>query len=595
YGIKSFPFKIADRYDQAVVNSYFSILIKYGDQFEILNFSDLIEVQATDIQNVEVKLRNLEYDLTRTVKKVAFGFQTLDAVFANMDAPAEFYAYITPDSLPENFKTVKDTVQKVAEEIKGESGGKFNFEIIDPDAAGAKESRESLLEKFGFRPLAVSLLSNQTFYLHLLLKVGDRYERLIPEAAASEADLKKELVGALKRAAPGFLKTIGFVKPTPKAPQQPRFPGAPPPPPAQPVTRALEEQLSQTYTVTDVDLSKGRVPRDVDILLLFQPDPLDDKAQFAIDQHLMQGGTVVALQGRYQFEPAMGQLGVKQTDNGLEKLLNRYGIEIQQTLVLDTQNEPIPVETPRTVRGMRVREMGYLKYPYFVDVRSDGMAAGNPVVSSLPALTLPWVSPILVNDQTLEDGEEPLKRDVVALLTSTPDSYVNPDTKIMPDLEAYPQTGFADPSGEQKRRNLAVAITGSFKSAFADGGPIEDAPVVKQSPDSTRLIVVGTSAIANDMLVRLTRQGPTNLQFVQNLVDFGLADTELLTIRSRGTFVRTLLPMEASERARYEYFNYGIVIFGLALVIVLTLGRRRSIKPLDLDPPSNVSSTQVEA
>lgn len=594
YGIKSFPFKIADRLDQAVVNSYFSILIKYGDQFEVLNFSDLIEVQVTDIQNIEVKLRNLEYDLTRTVKKVAFGFQTLDAVFAQMTEPAEFYAYITEDSLPDNFKSITETIKTVADEIKTQAGDKFVFEIIDPDKPNAKETRQDILQKYGFRPLAL-LLSEQTFYLHLLLKVGDRYERLIPEAAASEADFKKELVGALKRSAPGFLKTVGLVKPKVTPPQRPPFPGAPPPPGSQPVTRSLEDQLAQTYNVQDVDLSTGRIPRDVDILLLFQPDQLDDKAKFAVDQHLMQGGTVVALQSRFKFEPSMGRLlNVTKADNGLEALLAKYGIEVQDTLVLDPQNEPIPIETPRTVRGMQIREMGYLRYPYFVDVRSDGMSDDNPAVGGLPALTLPWASPLVVNDQTATEGEDPLERETVILLSSSPQSYVDAKTEVMPDLQNY-RDGFPPPTGEQKSRPLAVAVTGSFRSAFTDGGPIKEAPVIKRSPDTARLIVVGTSAFANDMTLRLTRQGPTNLQFVQNLIDFGLADTDLLSIRSRGTFVRTLLPMEPSERARYEYLNYAIVIIGLAVVILLTVGRRRSLKPIDLDPAPKVSGERVEA
>lgn len=596
YAIKSFPFRVANRLDQAVVNSYFSILIKYGDEFEVLNFSDLIEVHATDIEKIEVKLRNLEYDLTRTVKKVAFGFQTLDAVFAEMTEPAEFFAYITADSVPDNFKSIQDTVEEVAKEIKAQAGDKFRYEIIDPDKPNAKETRESLQQKFGFRPLALSLLSEQTFYLHLLLKVGDRYERIIPEAAASPADLKKELVAALKRGAPGFLKTVGLVKPKPAEPQRPPFPGAPQPPPPPPVTRALEQQLEQTYTVQEVDLSSGRVPKDIDILVLFQPDELDDTAKFAIDQHLMQGGTVVALNGRFVLDPGMGGgIRVKAGDNGLEDLLANYGIELKETLVLDPQNEPIPVPVERMVRGLRIQEMQYLKYPYFIDVRSDGMADDSPVIGGLPALTIPWASPIVVTDQPVEDGEDPLTRETVSLLKSSPESYVDAKTEVQPDFAAYPSDGFGPPTGDQKARDLAVSVTGTFKSAFTDRSPVDGAPVVKRSPETARLIVVATSALANDLVLGLTRQGASNLQFVQNLIDFGLADTDLLSIRSRGTFVRTLLPMEASERSRYEYLNYAIVIIGLALVIALTWGRRRTLKPIDLDAAPQVSTERVEA
>lgn len=45
YGIKPIPFQVAGRYEASVVNSYFHLLIKYGDQFVTLSYSDLIEVQ----------------------------------------------------------------------------------------------------------------------------------------------------------------------------------------------------------------------------------------------------------------------------------------------------------------------------------------------------------------------------------------------------------------------------------------------------------------------------------------------------------------------------------------------------------------------
>ncbi len=45
YGIQPTPFQVADRYESSVINSYFDILVRYGDQNVVLNFRDLIEVQ----------------------------------------------------------------------------------------------------------------------------------------------------------------------------------------------------------------------------------------------------------------------------------------------------------------------------------------------------------------------------------------------------------------------------------------------------------------------------------------------------------------------------------------------------------------------
>jgi ABC-2 type transport system permease protein len=143
------------------------------------------------MNDVEVKLRNLEYDLTRTIKKVAFGFGTADAVFAKLDQPAELYAYVTAASLPENFKKAPETIKKVMDELVAESKGKFKYEIIDPDQPGAKEGREVLLKRYGFKPFAVSLFAQETFYLHLLLKVGDRYETPSRRATTSPRPISR--------------------------------------------------------------------------------------------------------------------------------------------------------------------------------------------------------------------------------------------------------------------------------------------------------------------------------------------------------------------------------------------------------------------
>ncbi len=45
YGIRPTPFRESGRYETSVINSYFDILIRYGDQTSIINFQDLIEVE----------------------------------------------------------------------------------------------------------------------------------------------------------------------------------------------------------------------------------------------------------------------------------------------------------------------------------------------------------------------------------------------------------------------------------------------------------------------------------------------------------------------------------------------------------------------
>lgn len=586
YGIKSFPFEFGSRLDREVVNSYFSILIKYGDQYQVLNFSDLIEVKVTGVTDIDVRLRNPEYDLTRAIKKVAYGFQTLEGLFADLKSPAEFFVFVTPDTLPDNYKGAPKVIETVLGKMKAESKGKFDFKVVDPSKPGADETAESLYKKYGFKPFATSLFAEQTFYLHLLLKVGDCYERLLPPDGMSEANLEKDITAALKRAAPGFLKVVGYVKPKREAPQlPPQMQGQRPPEPPD-MAQTIARQLEDSYTVQEVSLDSGTVPSDVDVLLVYGPQDFGDKERFAIDQHLMRGGTVIVLASKFMLDPHGGQnLKVKKVSTGLDAMLAAYGVELGDEMVMDAQNEGIPVPVMREVRGMRIREIKMLDYPYFVNVRPDGMDDASPVVSGLPGLTVPWATPLTLK-KPAEGEASPLQYTV--LLRSSPRSWVSAATDVQPDFATYPANGFPPAPTETESRPLGALVTGTFTSFFkgkkdptVEGN--SGGTVLEESPANARLVVVGSTAFANDLILQLTQQGQSNLQLVENLVDWGVEDVDLLSIRSRGAFARTLVPMDASEALKYELLNYGFVVLALAVIVLLTVSRRRNLKPVPLE------------
>jgi ABC-2 type transport system permease protein len=605
YAIKSFPFKVEGRHEQAVVNAYFSILLKYGDQHAVLGFGDLIEVQGSGMGKVEVKLRNLEYDLTKTIKKVAYGFQTIEAMFADLSQPIEITAFVTPKTLPQNFKDVPTKIENALKDMASRSSGKLTYRVVDPDAPENPGMRDELFKKYGFRPMAASLFSQDTFYLHLLMKSGDKYQQIFPSDQLSEAQLKEEITAAVKRSAPGFLKTVGLMKPKREPPPQMHQFQQPPPP--QDMNRLISESLQTDYTVKSVELTDGRVPGDVDVLVVIGPENLDEKQAFAIDQYLMAGGGVIVLGGKYDLnieamQQEQGGLAVKKVASGLDAVLAAYGVTIQDKLILDPQNEPFPVPVVRNLGGLRVQDIQLVRYPFFVDVRQDGMSEESPVTGGLPAVTMNWASPVVVSEPEAKEGEKPA-REVTVLLRSSPKSWAQSSGEVSPDFQKHGELGFPV-EGERKSYPLAVAIRGRFESAFKDKpsplfGGEEQAQggdrtgrTLKSSPDTARLVVIGSSTFLNDYVLQMSRQASgdrylNNVQLVQNLIDWAVADVDLLAIRSRGTFARTLLPLEPGQRNMYEYANYGLVAVALAAIIVLTIGRRRRLQPIALDPAVN--------
>ncbi len=590
YGIQPSPFRVSDRYEASLINSYFDILVRYGDQNVVLGFADLIEVESRPSGTPDVRLRNLEYDLTRSIKKVVYGFQSLDAVFASIEEPIQLTAFVTPGSLPEELQEVPETIEKVAQEFQDESGGKFRYEVVDPDAPGSPVSRETLINNYGLYPIAASLFSQDTYYLHMLLQIGDEVQLLYTTGSLSEADIRAELEASLKRAAPGFLKTVGLWLPD-LQPMPSPFGGTTPPLSS---WNLLQEQLGQDYTVTSVDLTSGRVPADVDVLVLVAPQGLSEQESFAIDQYLMRGGAIVAIAGNYALAQQQfgGEILVEALPDNLKDLLASYGIQVEEAMVLDPQNEPFPIQVQRQVAGMQVYEIQQLPYPYFVDVRSESMSKENRIVSNLPAVTLHWASPLIV------DEEENQGREVEILLQSSEESWVATGTDVQPNTQLYPEYGFPV-DGELRARPLAAAIRGSFDSYFGDKpSPFEasesltmtvDVPLgtIEVSPESSRLVVIGSAEFIDDAVLELSRNLSAdrylqNLQLVQNAVDWSVEDDDLLSIRSRGTYARLLNDLDRGQQSFWEGLNYALVVVSLVAVGVVWHLRRRGEEPMEL-------------
>jgi ABC-2 type transport system permease protein len=598
YGIRPQPFQVAGRYETSIINSYFDILIRYGDQNVVLNFSDLIEVEAGRGGDIEVRLRNLEYDLTSSIKKVVYGFQSVEAVLAALESPAQMTLYVTPDTLPEWLSDVPATIETVAQEIASQSRGKFAYEVVNPDAPDSPVTRQGLYDAYGLQPYAVSIFSTESYYLHMVLTVGEAEEVVYPSGDLTQADVRTAIESALKRASPGFLQVVGLWTP-PAEPTQDMFGQI-----QQPLSswQQLEESLSQEYEVRTVDLSTGQVPADVDVLLVVAPQGMTDVERYAIDQYLMRGGALIVAAGNYgiAIDQMSGGLGLKPLEEGLQDVLSSYGIQVDQALVMDPQNERFPVPVTRNVGGFQVQEIQAIPYPFFVDIRPDGMASDSPIVSNLPAVTMNWASPVTVDEAANAD------REVTVLLRSSPASWTQTDLTIQPNFELYPEFGF--PIGDDQRRHpLAVAVQGVFESAFRDQpsplteGALEEedpGPVpgtIEVSPASARLVVFGSAEFVDDVVFEISSSLTADrylnsLKLIQNGVAWATEDLDLLDIRARGTHVRVLRPMDESTQSVWEAANYIFAVLSLIAIGTVWSARRRNVEPMELLPPEEVKA-----
>jgi len=596
YGIQSTPFRFSDRHERSVVNAYFTLLVKYGDQFETLSWNQLVEVQAGEA-SVDVRLRNLEYDLTRAVQKTVYGFASVETVFAQLPDEPEMTLYVTSDRLPEDLREVPGKVEAVMETLAVRSGGRLHHSTVD--VTGDEETQKGLYDRYGLQPLALSLFAREGFYLHLLVEVGDRHEVMVPVDVSSDAEIERNLVAALKRSTPAALKTVGLVIGGDPQPQQPTMPGMPPQG-GQVGYRTLEHMLGETYETRQVDLKSGGVPGDVDVLIVLNPQKTPDLEVFAIDQFLMRGGSVIIAGGQFALQPpSMMGIQVTAVDTGLDAMLASYGLAVGNEIVLDERNAPFPTPVMRDLGGFRVREIQLIDYPPFVDVRPQQMDEGNPALSSLPGVVLQWASPVTVLGGEGGEGGEEGAAAYSTLMHSSERAWSQTSFNATPDFEAHPDFGY--PHGTTTEAfPLAAAVRGTLTSHYEgrqpprggnpeNGTEMKSMTVIESSPDSARLVVIGSGAFVSDPVLQLT-QGVSevavvNLQLVQNLVDWCLEDVELLDIRTRGTYARTLRPEDEYNSHAWEWGNYLVALVAVIGIGVGTLGRRRRARPIPLDPP----------
>jgi ABC-2 type transport system permease protein len=596
HGIRPTPLQVNDRGGLSLVNVYFDVLIGYGDQSAALNFSEVIEVVDTPL-GVEVRLRNLEYDLTSNIQRVVYGFQSLEAVLASLDQPAKLTLYVTSSTLPEMMSDVSGTLQDVAAEIARASSGKAVFELVDMSAPEAGISEQDLFDRYQIQPVATSFFSLDTFYLHLVVESGDEFQVIYPAGALSQAEIRSAIESALKRSSPGFLKVIGLW--TPPAQSVDQF-GRQMPSLQQ--YSILEETLRESYELRRVTLVEGQISAEVDALVLMSPHSLSEPQRYAVDQYLMRGGSIVVAAGHYRLgvDPYGGTLLLDPNEGGIEDLLESYGVIIGDSLIMDFQNAPFPMQTQRDVGDMIVTEIQALDYPFFIDVRPDGLDADSPVVNNLPLVTMSWASPVRVDETVLSDAR------ATTLIRSSDRAWETTLADPQPDLELYPEFGFAIPE-QLSSFPLAVAVEASFNSYFIDKlSPFESseseaeaAPetpegepigMIERSPEDTRIVVLGSSELVNDTVYQISANFAgdrfvSNLQLVANAIDWFTEDVSLATIRSRGSVARILPSISEEAQNRWVLINYAVAIIGLILIGVVWQIQRRAEQPIQLIPP----------
>lgn len=256
------------------------------------------------------------------------------AILGELDTPVviRYYASRNTAYMPEELKLHMRRVDDLIKEYGSLSKGKLRIENFDPQPDTDAEDSANLDGINGQR------MDDQNLYFGLAISCLDRTSVIPFMDPRDETMLEYHLSKAIAEVSAGVKPKIGMMTAL-------NLKGAPAMMPGQPPTPGwvIYQQLKQSFDLVDISLESPVIdPKAIKVLLLFHPAGITPEAEFAVDQYLLSGGTVVACLDAFSVaaqmtsgggNPMMGQQS-NPTTSTLPTLLAGWGVSYESGKVL---------------------------------------------------------------------------------------------------------------------------------------------------------------------------------------------------------------------------------------------------------------------
>jgi ABC-2 type transport system permease protein len=330
-------------------------------------------------------------------------------------------------------------------------------------------------------------------------------------------------------------------------------------------------QLSSLTKRDSVSEDKTRVINKYDALVIAKPDSaFSEKDKFIIDQYIMRGGKVLwlidpVLASMDSLEMDETTLGIARELN-LEDMLFRYGVRINNDLVMDLNALPIPLRTGQVGSQPKIDFFPWYYFPVINPTEN------HPIVKNLNAIKTEFVSSI--DTIRVADVKKTilLKTSPYSRTISTPALITLAILEQEPDERAY--------TGPQQ--TVAVLLEGEFRSDFENRIPPEiqnnkDIAFLARSKPTSMVVVSDGDVIRNQLHYsqgypmplgydQFTQQSFGNKDFIMNALDYMLDESGLISIRSREVKLRLLdMTRVNNNKIFWQAFN---IFFPVLLVLI---------------------------
>jgi ABC-type uncharacterized transport system involved in gliding motility auxiliary subunit len=456
-------------------------------------------------------------------------------------------------------------VRDLLEEYARISDGKIKLELIDPRTYSVEEEEAmrngirrfpiSDDENFFFGMLATTELGKDEVIGFFEPNRQELVEYDVSKIISSLMQRKKRKIGIMSS-----LSVMGPANMSPYMMQMMRMQGKQPERPWM-----FTRQLQMDYEVQSLKLDDHKVPDDIDFLMVIHPKNFGQKAIFAIDQFVMKGGKLMVfvdphcLADRPPRDPRNPYAGIShKAGSQLNNLLVSWGAVVYTKKI--TVDRALATKTNRPPKAL---------LPYLT-LNDSCVNKNHAMVSDLNGIRMLFAGAIGKHGGTATFTP-------LISTTKTGNTWLPKDTTSlnMPDADKIQE----EVQDGTEAVTLACLLTGQLGSIYPNGIDIEDdspeppttqpattQPAATQPKDNTRhidaikttdkgtVLVVADVDIITDMLCYDNNRffGPSqsggNVPFVLNALEFLSGSDDLISIRSRGRFMRPFIVLDELER-----------------------------------------------
>ncbi|MEW6012536.1 MAG: GldG family protein [Elusimicrobiales bacterium] len=499
------------------------------------NLSVYLYIIIAIIANLIFFNLNIRLDLTRDgIYSLSKGTQN---ILKKIDDNLFIDLYYSKE-LPVQIAANKEYVNSILKDYSRYSKGKIKFSLFKVD--DSPNSKKSAIEE-GITPVRFDIVSKEKFEQRegfLGLSIRYREKKEVMPFISDISNFEYEISSKINMLINEKKKNIYFITDAQAISSYRLSP-------------EIKAKLSNNYEIKDVSLAElYKTTEEITGCFIGPSSPLDEKSLFYLDQILVRGSKIfLAYDSRYT---SMDSFFTRENKTGVEKILEKNGIKIKNTLITDKNSQAIQIafrQGPFIVTNI-------VKYPYFII--TDNLDRNNPTTRDIYSLTLPFASPIEYSTGT-EKTLTPLIKTSGYSRAKKENSYIN----INPFQDYSPSDD--DLKGPF---NVALIFKGKMESYLEsipkelEKDKKEKVSLIKKAEKESLLYMVSTSKFLFQENLNYE-----NAQYFINIVNYLSQDEDLITIRPKKAGFIPLKEINDNAKTAIKYFN----IF-LPIIMVISFG-----------------------